>query len=158
MTERGDGAVPPWERLGCQRAHALAVRLHEGQVNPWARLTEHTERVAWHLARLFPDAPMAKVQAALLHDLLRDTAATLGILAGSGVDAEALGIVLQPTPRGPGSYEERIAAIARGNIGAIRVKLGAPGAASGPAQLQWEQAWAVLEKTLAREEGALSGP
>ncbi|GJD96265.1 HD domain-containing protein [Methylobacterium iners] len=116
-------------------AHSLAIQAHAGQIDkggqPYLR---HLERVAnaavaraGHAAtvdRIDIDS-MRIMQAAILHDILEDTATTVVDLRAAGFGDDVLTmVVLLTKPREPVSYATRIdQIIASGNLGAILIKM-----------------------------------
>ncbi|MBX9930152.1 MAG: HD domain-containing protein [Methylobacterium sp.] len=116
-------------------AHSLAIRAHAGQVDkggqPYIR---HLERVANAAAARAGHArsvnridvdPMMVMQAALLHDVLEDTATTAGDLTAAGFGDEVLAMVLLLTkPKQKIPYSEAIDRIIESNnLGAILIKM-----------------------------------
>ncbi|HET9834178.1 MAG TPA: hypothetical protein VFP91_20785 [Vicinamibacterales bacterium] len=92
--------------FGLDRALALAERAHAGQVDKaGAPYIEHVRRVVTAVA---PDGMLAQVVAAL-HDVVEDTALTMGDLANFGVPADALEAIDALTHRPGESYEDAVA-------------------------------------------------
>ena len=116
-------------------AHSLAIRAHAGQIDksgqPYIR---HLERVANAAVARAGRArsidhidldPMTVMQAALLHDILEDTATTVGDLKATGFGDEVLAMVrLLTKPKEKDAYSEMIdRIIASNNLGAILIKM-----------------------------------
>jgi (p)ppGpp synthase/HD superfamily hydrolase len=101
----------------------LSQRAHAGQIDKCGRpYYLHPLRVAMRLARCTP----AERHAALLHDVVEDTAVTLQDLAGMGYSDEILELVDLLTRRmaereSHSRYIERL--VSSGNVQALRVKL-----------------------------------
>ena len=81
-------------------AHAFAARWHAGQTDKAGRpYLLHLEDVAQRLGEQFPNPPMEEIQAALLHDVLEDTACTEQELSehfGARVTAIVKALTKQP--------------------------------------------------------------
>ncbi|KQP55119.1 HD domain-containing protein [Methylobacterium sp. Leaf108] len=116
-------------------AHNLAVVAHAGQIDkggqPYIR---HLERVANAAVGRAGHAravdhldidPMVVMQAAILHDVIEDTATTTTDLRVRGfADAVIAKVVLLTKPPGKPPYEEAIDRIVEsGNLGAILIKM-----------------------------------
>ena len=116
-------------------AHAFAIQAHAGQIDkggqPYIR---HLERVAnativraGHARRVdrFDLDQIEVVQAAFLHDVLEDTAATPTDLRAAGFSEWVVETVrILTKPREPTSYATHIEAIIEsGNLGAILIKM-----------------------------------
>jgi (p)ppGpp synthase/HD superfamily hydrolase len=101
----------------------LMRRAHEGQIDKCGRpYYLHPLRVAMRLAH----CSTAERHAALLHDVVEDTAVTMSDLRQLGYDEEVLELVDLLTRRKPdgeshNAYLERI--VQSGNVKALRVKL-----------------------------------
>ena len=108
-----------------KRARALAERLHAGQVDRCGTpYVAHLGAVVGILTSKWPDAPLAAVEAAWLHDALEDTEATPQDLAAAGVSVEAISIIRAVTRPAGTTYRQWIADLAASaNTWAIRVKL-----------------------------------
>ena len=83
-------------------ALSIAIGLHGSQKDLAGRpYWQHCQRVARYLIGRWPDASLEQVQAAYLHDVLEDTAATPGSLLDAGVSYGAIQIIEWVTkPRG----------------------------------------------------------
>ena len=101
----------------------LSIRAHEGQIDKSGRpYFLHPLRVAMRLATCTSE----ERHAALLHDVVEDSAVTLDDLRGMGYSEELLALVDLLTRRKPSGethrqYIDRL--VASGNAKALRVKL-----------------------------------
>ena len=112
-----------------RRTVDLAAVAHAGQVDGCGEpYIDHLTRTVGHLIRLVPDATREEIEAALVHDIFEDTAATEAELLVGGVTPDAIAIARQVTKpadvTGFQAYRAWIAGLAqRGTDSAIRVKL-----------------------------------
>jgi guanosine-3',5'-bis(diphosphate) 3'-pyrophosphohydrolase len=110
-------AVDAAEEL--ERAIALAVRAHHGQRYP----TPEVEPYILHPLRVMLGVSGARPQAAaVLHDVLEDTAVTAEDLREANLSSEVVDAVIALTRRSGQTYEQYIEQVA-GNAIARRVKL-----------------------------------
>jgi (p)ppGpp synthase/HD superfamily hydrolase len=142
-------------------AHTFAAKWHAGQVDKAGRpYLLHLEDVARRLIELFPDATIHEVQAALLHDVLEDTACTPGELEQAfGADV-ARYVRALTKPAGVPYLDAIRALVASGITSAIRVKLADNLSNSDPARIftgsailvasKYEPARIIIEKGLLR--------
>jgi (p)ppGpp synthase/HD superfamily hydrolase len=105
------------------RTVELSIKAHEGQTDKSGRpYYLHPLRVAMRLASCTPE----ERHAALLHDVVEDTAVTLDDLREMGYGEEVLALVdlltrRKPTGESHKQYIERL--VSSGNVKALRVKL-----------------------------------
>jgi (p)ppGpp synthase/HD superfamily hydrolase len=103
---------------------AIAKRAHAHQLDKAGRpYTEHLARVAAIVATM-PGAGSVEVQAAWLHDIIKDQGATPAGLIVQGVPEEVVEVVMLLTKPEGSDYLFWIEDLARsGNTAALRVKL-----------------------------------
>lgn len=158
MTDDNSSAVPDVAPPATP-AEKLARRLHAEQLDRGGRpYVEHLAAVVGNLLRRWPEAPVAVVDAAWLHDVLEDTETTPESLLAEGVAARAVAIVQTLTRPRDVTYRAWIARLARGgDIWAIRLKLADIEHNSDPArqlpgsdivERRYRPAQRVLEKAL----------
>jgi (p)ppGpp synthase/HD superfamily hydrolase len=104
----------------------LVKERHTGKLDKlgWPK-SEHFERVADRLVRLFPSATPAQIQAALLHDALEPGESSIAILRQRGIGEDTIAILEKiKLPTDSRDYLQYIKdLVATGDISAIQVKL-----------------------------------
>ena len=126
---------------------AFAKAAHAGQVDKAGQpYIEHVKRVALRLIAMFPDVTPEQVQAALLHDVVEDTPATLEEVQ-SRFGAEVAATVAALTKPPGAVYADYIATLAAtGHVDALRVKLADNLDNSDPIRVHLQQKQMVRER------------
>jgi (p)ppGpp synthase/HD superfamily hydrolase len=153
--------------ISLEQTRDLMRRAHAGQVDKAGQpYHTHPERVLERLLRRFPDASESEQHAALLHDVVEDTAIRAEDLAALGYSREVIDLVTWLSRPAGLSYLEWMARLgAEAPLGALRVKLADNADNSDPVRIaalpeherglsqRYAQARAILEAALGRRTG-----